>query len=146
MNKDTINELKSMGFHLYGTHNYPVFSVKDNMWVVDSPSNRKGLPVRKKISVRNFQVKYDFRPLPSSKVKQLFYNVWFNTEEEAWGAAKWFVDNYLETPEIKELLQKEQKLIKEQEKLQKQIRKLRRENKDILKHIVNQWQMKEEWK
>lgn len=153
MNEKRIEELKSMGFKRFGTHNYP--EIMNGRYVV---MMERSNPVRSKISVRDFtraqlvprqfpkSYIYNADPLGAHKTKKLFENLWFDTPEEAWNMADWFVNNYVYTPVIKELHKEYLKSpVAKSEDILKVIRKIRKENKPVLNYMIQRWQFKEKF-
>lgn len=153
MNEKRIEELKSMGFKRFGTHNYP--EIMNGKYVV---MMERSNPVRSKISVRDFtraqlvprqfpkSYIYNADPLGAHKTKKLFENLWFDTPEEAWNMADWFVNNYVYTPVIKELHKEYLKSpVAKSEDILKTIRKIRKENKPVLNYMIERWQFKEKF-
>ena len=149
-----IEELKSMGFARYGTHNYPGYENGRQVIICD----RKN-PVRSKISVKHFgRTKFgkvpiifgkhpliNSDPIGEHKTKRLFYNVWFDTPEEAWEAADYFVDNFVLPPEVLPLFKRCEEIEKEKELILKQIRKIRKSKVGLLEKIIKKWQWKEKF-
>ena len=145
--KQRIEELRAMGFARCGTYSYP--EVVNGRYV--QAYDQKNYPLRSKISVKNFGGGYlghpiiNDNPIGYHKLKKLFGNVWFDTPEEAWEAADWFVNNWLLTDDIKILAKEHEKLEKRKQAIEKEIRKIRKSNAGRLEYLVNQWQFKEKF-
>jgi len=153
MDAKRIKELQSMGFKRFGTHNYPEI-IDGEYFVVMKRSN----PVRSKISVfdftraqlipRQFTKSYIYNsdPLGSAKTKKLFENLWFDTPEECWNMADWFVNNYVYTKEIKDLHEEYlNSPVSKSADILKSIRKVRKGNKSVLNYMIDRWNFKEEF-
>lgn len=153
MNEKRIEELKSMGFKRFGTHNYP--EIQNGKYVV---MMERSNPVRSKISVRDFtraqlvprqfpkSYIYNSDPLGAHKTKKLFENLWFDTPEECWNMADWFVNNYVYTPEIEELHKEYLKSpVTKSEGILRTIRSIRKKNKNVLNYMIDKWQFKEKF-
>jgi hypothetical protein len=133
-----IKELKAMGFRGFKTRNYPV--KQGNRWVVDDDPNGK---VRYKISVKGHSCSFGVSGLPSGLKFQLFENIWFDTPEEAWETVDWFIKNFAYTPELEKMCLEQRRHMEMYLKLEKEMAKIRKQNRPILKKIINKWQFKE---
>ena len=60
--------------------------------------------------------------------------------------ADWFVNNYVYTPEIRELHKEYLKSpVSKSEGILKTIRRVRKQNKSVLNYMIDKWQFKEKF-
>ena len=140
--------MKAFGFSRFGTHNYPELNDKGYYWVVMD----RNYPVRSKISVLKFLMPgfkrkdkeiFNSDPIGAAKTKKLFENIWFDTPEEAWEMADWFMNNFVYTPEIQALHKEYRKTRKDT--ILKEIRRIRKNDKQVLQYMIDRWQFKEDF-
>jgi hypothetical protein len=146
VSKERIKEFKAMGFHCFGTRNSARFSEEHGCYVVDISDN---YTISKKISTMNFcrskDPVFNCDPLGGKKMKKLFDNIWFETEQEAWEMVSYFVDEYLMTEDVQSKYDEYKKLQKKSDSLLRDIRRIRKSNTNNLQTIIDKWQFKEAW-